>query len=279
MREGVSTVIAILLLVILITSFFGMFYTLSVRLDEYQDRVIQVNNEILEKAKEDVEIVNIYLSDNGTLIFQVYNDGGYTARLVSLWVNDTHIDLTDDYLYIGPGQFLSFDSGVTVEGNKTYTFKLVTERGNIIIDYWPKLTHIGTGAAEVPGGVGGAELVGSWAAGKLTSVDVAEIRNIGTVPFKLNVLCRIVFLRVSDGKAYSGYIKQINDTSISPTAPADWESDWIYPGETAVLSFTMYETPESGYYYDVYLHLFGYDGYGNLYSQSIYLGRYYLEQP
>jgi|Deesub1362B_J571_1020462.scaffolds.fasta_scaffold00005_419 archaellum component FlaF (FlaF/FlaG flagellin family) len=281
-KKGISTIMGAIILIIIIITFFSSLYAITVKLDFYQQAISEASEDIVERNKEDISVVALYLTGTGIKI-ELFNEGGVTARIVSLWINDTFYDLMDNDLYVSPGSKLSIQTTFVPEGNKTYIFKIVTERGNLIIDYYPKLVHIGSGNAGVPGGAGAATITpGTWAAGRFKEVTVAIIKNVGTVAFKLNFLTRIVFVDVSTGTVYSGYIESITvgttTKNIGPTTPSDVESMWIYPGDEASITFRMYEEPIEGTY-DIYLHLMGYDAYGSFYTQALYLGRYTLSAP
>lgn len=274
--RGISTIIGALLFLTMMLAFLGLFYALSLSLDEYYRIVSLANTEEWNRVREDIVISNIYL-ENSELVIELYNKGGITARIVSLWINDEFRDLMKQYIYIEPGRSYKLSTGLTPTLGRTYTLKVVTERGNIVVDFHPRPVHVGQGYAEVPGGAGAARLSGAWAAGRLKSLEVAVLENVGSVPFKINFLTRIVLVSEADGKCYSGYLTEVNGTKVGPTLPALPDSMWIYPGNVVTLTFRMVEELDSGYYYYVYLHLIGYDSYGNFYTQSIYLGRYYLK--
>ena len=288
--KGVSTVVAMALLVVMLVSAFAAFYVIAARLDEYQRAVLFASEFDVERVHEEGSITDLYLDDDGTLLFEVTNYGSVTMRLVSLWINDTRVDLEPLMLYVEPGRDVVFDSNFIPSLTDTYFFKVVTERGTILSVTWPILTHIGEGGASVPPAeesiiIGRADWAGKGAKAKLKSLTVAEVKNIGLVAFKLNYLTRIIFTDVETGESFAAVLTKVTyeDSSfddIGLQEPTFETRKFIYPNETVTLDFKFpdgWSRPTPGDY-AIYLHLHGYDAHANLYVQAIYLGTYTLER-
>jgi len=136
-RRGISTVIGLLLLVIIVTVFLSSLYTI---MNSYQELFRSFDERarfLIEKRGEELSIVRMELDLDNTLVVEVKNVGSVTTRIVTIWVNDTYSDLSNASVILVPGDTTRIDTNCTVEVDKEYVVKLVTERGSVFTAYIP----------------------------------------------------------------------------------------------------------------------------------------------
>lgn len=276
-KKGIGTIVGMTLLIVLLTIFLGSIYVITVSYQNYLNNSDTRTKFLIEKKEEDIEVTNIVLKNNLTLMLYIKNTGGVPTKILSMWVNDTHIDLENNNTILLPGETISIDTGVAPTSNESYTMKMISERGNIFTTTWPFLTHIGAGSSSIPGGTGNLSLsVSTLAHAKILSIGNITLVNDGPVAFKVNWLTTLIAININTGVIYSVHLDKVNNTDIA-FQQNEFDSQWISPGDEFVLEFKFPpdEKPPTGTY-DLYLHLHGYDQWGNLYVQALYLGRYDL---
>ena len=281
-KRGVSTIIGMTLLIVILTVFIGSLYVINTSYQTYLQDVKTKTEYLIEKENENLEFTSIILKNNVTLMPYIKNIGGVPVKIVSIWVNDTYIDLEKNNTILLPGEVVGIDTGVVPTSNESLVIKVVTERGNIFTTTWPFLTHIGAGSSSIVGGTGNLSLT-IKIAGHAKKKGIEKIGNItlvndGPVAFKVNWLTVLIAINIDTGIIYSVHLDKVNNTNIA-FSQTEFDSQWISPGAEFVLEFKFPpdQKPPAGTY-DLYLHLHGYDEWGNIYIQALYLGRYNITE-
>ena len=88
-----------------------------------------------EKMREEIEITNVSrVTDPDGINLTIRNNGSTTARVSSLWINNsTHHERYDIDLFINAGDSISYTHYNVFLPNSPFLYKLVTYRGNLAI--------------------------------------------------------------------------------------------------------------------------------------------------
>jgi len=84
------------------------------------------------KAREEIKIASIDLLRPRSIEFTFKNEGALTVHLVSLWINNSTEHQHENMdLFIDSGETTTYTISYDWKTGETYTFKAITERGNI----------------------------------------------------------------------------------------------------------------------------------------------------
>jgi len=84
-----------------------------------------------EKNREKITITNVVFHRPDSLQINLENEGPSTTRLVSLWINNSTLHYRKDIdLYVNQGETMTYATNFGWTSRSSYTFTMVTERGN-----------------------------------------------------------------------------------------------------------------------------------------------------
>ncbi len=196
-----------------------------------------------------------------------------------------------------------------LDDESEYSVRLVTSRGNIIeADPFQAISGETVGVGSYPPWVSVGESEISFNISETPVVNISRnhggdpydgrdvwlsVENTGNVGFVLNMMSRVIFKDSTTGRLYSGYLTDWEKFPETEPDPGGWagaddagnvnpthDTHSFYPGDLLVLNFvTPKEVPggaasynlPSGFY-QVYVHLAGYDDNGKRYFESMYYG-------
>lgn len=146
-----SVIGAIFSVIIFLAGFSYIMYQVS-QYDAHAQVVAQRNRLDLEQKNEILDIVDATIS-GGSLIFSVTNKGSVTGHIVNLWITQYtgatatgHEGPIASDVYINPGSTVPFTiTPASLDPEKDYLIKIVTERGNIVTQTFEPLIEPGTG--------------------------------------------------------------------------------------------------------------------------------------
>jgi len=91
----------------------------------------QMNQLDWEKSREKLEITKVVFLRPNSVQITYENQGPSTIHLVSLWINNSTLHYREDIdIYADSGEASTYITTFEWEPNRTYSFTLVTERGN-----------------------------------------------------------------------------------------------------------------------------------------------------
>ena len=137
MNRGISTVVGLILVVIIATVLLSSIYVIMNSYQELFETSEARGKFLVEKRSEDLTITDAELSFNNTLVLKIKNTGSVTLKIITIWVNNTYKDLINSNVILTPGETTTIDTNCTIEVDKEYIVKLVTERGNIFTTFIP----------------------------------------------------------------------------------------------------------------------------------------------
>ena len=124
-RRGISNIIVVVLSLVIIVIIVS-----NIVLFSYEMNQLDWN-----RTREKIKIVHIdldLLQLPKSIRFTFKNEGALTAHLVSLWINNStshqHVDID---LFMDAGETTTYTVTYNWKTGETYTFKAITERGNV----------------------------------------------------------------------------------------------------------------------------------------------------
>ena len=136
-RRGEATIIALVLLALFIISLIATLFIVNSAINTYMETSKKVFRNVEEKRAEDLTILDIYLDDaDSTLIIKVRNSGDIYLGIISIWINNTNIQLNST-IYLSPEEVRNIDTGYQIDESKKYIVEIVSERGRIYYGKYP----------------------------------------------------------------------------------------------------------------------------------------------
>src|SRR3972149_7332328 len=151
-RRGLSTVIGAIFSVVVFLAGFSFILWEVTQYDTHAQVINERNRLDQDKKNEIIEILDPYIEDT-ELSFSVTNKGSVTAHIVNIWItkyNGTtailHTGPISNSTYINPGSTVMFtETPPSLDPEKTYLIKVVTERGNVVTKMFEPAVAPGTG--------------------------------------------------------------------------------------------------------------------------------------
>ncbi len=141
-RRGIGTLIAIAMLVILFAIFVSTFYVINLSFQNLLQTSKERMHYSTEKRSENIRFENVYTGAGNILYLDIRNIGAVPVKILSIWINDTHISLEDRNIYIMPGEVKTIDTGYSIDPDKKYVIEIVSSRGKIYLTTYPFPTPI-----------------------------------------------------------------------------------------------------------------------------------------
>ena len=136
-RRGEATIIALVLLALFIISLIATLLIVNSAINTYMETSKKVFRNVEEKRAEDLTILDTYLDDaDSTLIIKVKNSGDIYLGIISIWINNTNIQLNST-IYLSPEEVKNIDTGYQINQSKEYIVEIVSERGRIYYGKYP----------------------------------------------------------------------------------------------------------------------------------------------
>lgn len=137
-RKGQATIVAMILFILFLSSLVATIYIINTAINRYVDTSRSAFKKISEKGIESLTILDAYPDESDfTLVIKVRNSGDTPLRILSIWINNTIVQLDDSNIYLIPNEVATIDTNVTIRPTDKYIINIISDRGKIYYFRYP----------------------------------------------------------------------------------------------------------------------------------------------